>query len=111
MAVEEAANTAKATHTLRSSKRERTCSDTALAVQAPKKKKVKNSKSDEDRDLDLENSVNTAIGRLDRHLLADYVALKSQQFEKNLSLIELEEKYIPGTLLGDLSANRGISVR
>jgi len=40
--------------------------------------------------------VNTAIAKLDPQLIADYVAQKVKRFEKELSAVELEDRYIPG---------------
>lgn len=62
-----------------------------------KAKKAKKAKPAQDADVDLENGVNNALGKMDNRLLADYVAQKTKRFESNLSLLELEDKHIPGT--------------
>lgn len=62
-----------------------------------KAKKPKKAKRADDADVDLENGVNSALGRMDNRLLADYVAQKTKRFESSLSLVELEDKHIPGT--------------
>lgn len=62
-----------------------------------KAKKPKKAKPADDADVDLENGVNNALGRMDNRLLADYVAQKTKRFESSLSLVELEDKHIPGT--------------
>lgn len=49
-----------------------------------------------DEDLDLDQGLNFAIGKLDRHLLADYVAQRHKRFSPGLSIVELEDKHIPG---------------
>jgi protein CMS1 len=48
-------------------------------------------------DLDAEMSVNTAFSRMDSELLADYVAQRTRKYESDLSVVELQDKYIPGT--------------
>lgn len=49
-----------------------------------------------DLDLDSECVMNIAIGRMDKCLLADYVAQRTKRFQSNLSPVELEDLYIPG---------------
>ena len=51
----------------------------------------------EDEDIDFEHGINNALGELTKHLLADYLALKTKQFTSDLSLVELEERQISGT--------------
>lgn len=63
---------------------------------APKKKRQKKGKALEDPDIDFERRLNSALGRLDGHLLADYLSQKTKQFNANLSVLELEDKRIPG---------------
>lgn len=63
---------------------------------ARKKKKSKKSKVDDADTLDIELGVNTAIARFDSRLLADHVAQCTKRFEPDLSLVELEDKHIPG---------------
>ena len=48
-------------------------------------------------DLDAEMSVNTAFSRMDSELLADYVAQRTRKYESDLSVVELQDRYIPGT--------------
>ena len=50
-----------------------------------------------DESIDLENGVDMAIGKLDGQLLADYVAQRTKRFQCDLSLVEVEDKRIPGT--------------
>ncbi len=64
---------------------------------AAKKKKSESSKSGGDEYLDLEQGLNTAIGNLDSRLLADYVAQREKRFGQDLSMVELEDRLIPGT--------------
>jgi len=51
---------------------------------------------DDDADLDLVNGINTAIGRFDSRLLAEYVAQRTKRFQPDLSLVELEDRHISG---------------
>lgn len=68
-----------------------------LTVKAPaKRKKSKKAKLDEDENLDLKKGLNLAIGKLDSRLLADYVAQRTKRFSTDLSLVELEDRHIPG---------------
>lgn len=64
---------------------------------AKRKKKRKAAAADEDGDLDIELRLNTAIGRMDSQLVADYVAQRTKRFSGDLSLVELEDRHIPGT--------------
>jgi len=61
-----------------------------------RKKKSGKIQRDDDADLDLENGINTAVGRFDSHLLADHVAQRTKRFQPDLSLVELEDRHIPG---------------
>lgn len=65
---------------------------------AIKKRRSKASKADvlEDGSLDTEQGVNTALGKLDGRLLADYVAQRTKRFAPDLSLLEMEDQYLPG---------------
>lgn len=50
------------------------------------------------QNLDLDHCVNVAIGRMDTHFLADYVAQHTTRFQAELSSVELEDLHIPGTV-------------
>ena len=63
-------------------------------------KKSKNSNSDEDYNLDMDRGLNLAITKLDNRLLADYVAKRTKRFCPDLSLVELEDRYISGVSCG-----------
>lgn len=70
------------------------------AEKARKAKRRKDSQEDDD-DSHLvfeegKGGVNTSISKLDPQLSADYVAQKVKRFEKDLSAVELEDRYIPG---------------
>lgn len=45
---------------------------------------------------DTDTDINTAIGKMDNRLLADYVAQRSKRFGEDLSLVELEDIHVPG---------------
>jgi len=66
------------------------------AKKAAKKSKSKKSKVVEEDELDTDSGINKAFSHMDNQLLADYVAQRTRKFESNLSLVELEDKYIPG---------------
>lgn len=72
----------------------------AVAVYTTKQKRSKNTnefKSNEDIDLNLGQGLNLTIAKLDNSLLADYVAQRTKRSCPDLSLVELEDRYIPGT--------------
>lgn len=58
---------------------------------------LKKARTDGHEDLGLENGINHVISDMDSELLADYVAQRTRKFETQLSHVELEDKYIPGT--------------
>jgi protein CMS1 len=61
------------------------------------RKKQKAKEIDED-DLDQELGVNHSFERLDGQLVADYVNARTRLYGKELSSVELEDKFIPGTI-------------
>jgi protein CMS1 len=75
------------------SKRKRAAQESKKAAKKPK---PKNRNADEDDELDTENGIKRAFGIMDPHLLADYVAQRTKRYESDLSLVELEDRYIPG---------------
>lgn len=85
-------------HILPSQSSKRKISEESSLAQPRSLKKPgrKRAKFVHDDDLDFENKVNNALGRLDKHLLADYLIQKTRQFSEDLSLIELEEQRIAG---------------
>ncbi|KAF8436177.1 U3-containing 90S pre-ribosomal complex subunit-domain containing protein [Terfezia claveryi] len=48
--------------------------------------------------------VNTAIAKLGPQLIADYVGQKVKRFEKELSAVELEDRYIPASAFLDMTS-------
>lgn len=80
-------------------KRKRSTDDNleSAPLRPAKRKKVKKAKRVEDANLDLEHGLNLAIGKLDSRLQADYVAQRTKHFSSELSLVELEDRHVPGT--------------
>ncbi len=68
----------------------------AAVVNSGKRKRIKISKSNEDDNLDLDQGLNLAIAKLDNRLLADYIAKRTKRFFPDLSLVELEDRYVSG---------------
>lgn len=71
----------------------------AVLINTAKRKRSKNSRRrnpDENHDLDVDRCLNLAIAKSDKRLLADYIAKQTKRFFPDLSLVELEDRYIPG---------------
>lgn len=71
-----------------------------------KKKKKPQTKALEEDELDLEAGINKAFSHMDSQLMADYVAQRTRRYESDLSSIELEDKYIPGTCTPEVVRTR-----
>ena len=67
----------------------------AKKAKRKEKKKQKQKAIDED-DLDQQLSVNHAFERMDGQLVADYVNARTRLYGKELSSVELEDKFISG---------------
>lgn len=67
----------------------------AKKAKRKEKKKQKAKEIDED-DLDQELGVNHSFERLDNQLLADYFNARTRLYGKDLSSVELEDKFISG---------------
>lgn len=65
-------------------------------VKKAKRRKARPGIQDQDLDLDLERGLNLAIGKMNRGLLADYIAQRTKRFRSELSTVELEDLHIPG---------------
>ena len=77
-----------------------------VLINTAKRKRSKKSKrrnSDENDSLDIDRGLNLAIAKLDKRLSADYIAKRTKRFFPDLSLVELEDRYIPGNLPRRLS--------
>ena len=61
-------------------------------------KKAKTSNLNEGYTLDLDRGLNLAIAKMDSRLLADYVFERTKRFFPDFSLVELEDRFIPGIL-------------
>jgi protein CMS1 len=74
--------------------------DDSHGKKAKKKKKAFKQKPKDinDDDLDEELGLNLAIGRMDGQLLVDHVAQRTKKFEPELSTVEREDRYLPGTM-------------
>lgn len=74
--------------------------DESHGEKAKKKKKAFKQKPKDinDDDLDEELGLNLAIGRMDGQLLVDHVAQRTKKFEPELSTVEREDRYLPGTM-------------
>ena len=77
-------------------KRKREADEGKLSSSAKKIRKKKRKISKDDDDVDTENHINLAFSRLDPQLLADLLAKQTKRFAPELSVMELEEKRIPG---------------
>lgn len=86
-----------------SKKRKRDEKSSNSVEKTVKRKKKRKVEGTEDGDLDVELGLNTAIGRMDSQLFADYVAQRTKRFSGDLSLVELEDKHIPGTAISFLA--------
>jgi protein CMS1 len=68
------------------------------STERKKRRKSKKPRDIDDEDLDESLGLNLAISRMDNQLVVDYVARRTKQFEPKLSLVELEDRYLPGML-------------
>jgi protein CMS1 len=60
-----------------------------------KLKKKQREKDINEDDLDQDLGINHAFERMDSQLLADYINSRTRHYGKDLSSVELEEKFIP----------------
>jgi len=79
-----------------SNKRKRDDKSSNTVEKTVKRKKKRKAEAAEDGDLDVDLGLNTAIGKMDSQLFADYVAQRTKRFSGDLSLVELEDRHIPG---------------
>ena len=70
----------------------------AVVVKSVQSKRSKKFKSHEDCNLDLSRGLNLAIAKLDSKLSADYANNRTKRLFPDLSLVELEDKYISGNI-------------
>lgn len=79
----------------------------AEKLRKQKRRKVLGANDDESHliiDETGNQGVNTAIGKLDPQLIADYVSQRVRRFEKELSSVELEDRSIPASAFVDTSS-------
>lgn len=60
-----------------------------------KEKRKQKMKSINEDDLDQELGVNRAFEKMDSQLLADYINSRTRLYGKDLSTVELEERFVP----------------
>ena len=68
-----------------------------------KRREPKKTKTGHNEPFNLERGLNTSIRKLNSHLLADYVAQRENRLGRELSIVELEDRRIPGTMAYALS--------
>lgn len=86
-----------ATNTI-SQRRKRPAQDRDTSESRPIKKQRRKKAAPEEI-IDLDQGINTAIGKMDNYLLADFVAQSTRRFGKHLSLVELEDDRISGCVV------------
>jgi len=84
-----------------SGKRKREDDSKTESKRAAKRKRSKKPKDIADDALDAETGVNHAISHMESQLLADHIAQRTKRFQKDLSLVELEDLHIPATAIVD----------
>jgi protein CMS1 len=84
------------TQTQSSTKRKRNSDKEKSSDKGAKRAKSKKTKAVDEDELDTELGINNAFSHMDNQLLADYIAQRTRQYEGDLSIVELEDKYIPG---------------
>jgi protein CMS1 len=72
----------------------------AKKAKRKEKKKQKAKEIDED-DLDQELGVNHSFEHMDGQLISDYINARTRLYGKELSSVELEDKFISGELMLD----------
>ncbi|OAL05701.1 hypothetical protein IQ06DRAFT_265975 [Phaeosphaeriaceae sp. SRC1lsM3a] len=73
----------------------------AAKKQKRKEKKKQKAKEIDEDDLDQELGVNHSFERMDGQLVADYVNARTRLYGKELSSVELEDKFIPARTVRD----------
>lgn len=80
-------------------KRKHAEDDPQSTKKVAKRPKRKNPIAPDDEEYDMERQVYKTIAHMDGKLLADYHARQVKRFEPDLSLVELEDRRVPGTHL------------
>ena len=77
-------------------KREREDGANLETRRSKRRNKSKKPKDVEDEALDSELGVNHAVAHMDNQLLADHIAQRTKRFKPELSVVEMDDSYIPG---------------
>ena len=85
--------------------------NTASAAIVSRKKRVRTSKQDRQKGFDIDDDTDSAPGNLDSILLTDYLVQKVRQYEPDLSIVEIEERRIPGHKPSSPNVQQGICVK
>lgn len=80
----------------------------AEGKKSAKRRKLKKPKDVHDEELDEELGVNHAIAHMDSRLMADHIAQRVRKFQPDLSLVEVEERYIPGKISHAMRYRNGV---
>lgn len=83
---------------IKSGKRKRSDRDQQRAHKRSRSTKSAGGEGAEKGGRNLEIGINEDIARMDGRLLSDYVAQKAKYFEKHLTTLELEDKFVSGTV-------------
>ena len=87
-----------------STKRKRDADGKPESKRATKRRRSKKPKDVTDDALDLDAGLNHAIGHMDGKLLADHVAQRTQRFQSDLSIVELEDIRVPASAIIDTTS-------
>ncbi|KAF2460270.1 U3-containing 90S pre-ribosomal complex subunit-domain containing protein [Lineolata rhizophorae] len=75
--------------------------DESKKTKHAKRRKAKKPADINEDELDEKLGVNKAIAKMNSSLLADHIAQRLRRFDPNISLVELEDKYLPGRAIRD----------
>ncbi|KAK5113141.1 hypothetical protein LTR85_010959 [Meristemomyces frigidus] len=89
---------------LPSAKRKRDDDSKPESKRAAKRKKMKKPKDVDDEALDVELGVNHAIAHMDSRLMADHIAQRTKRFQPDMSMMEVEDSYVPEKAILDTTS-------
>ncbi|KAF2805393.1 uncharacterized protein BDZ99DRAFT_467003 [Mytilinidion resinicola] len=101
--VEPKFNTAATVSVSKKRKREAEAEAEAKKKKKAKQRKKKKPKNILDEDLNEQLGVNVAFARMDAQLLADYINQRTAHYWKDMSSVELEDRFIPVRAIQDTS--------
>ncbi|KAK5133484.1 hypothetical protein LTR08_007726 [Meristemomyces frigidus] len=87
-----------------STKRKREDDVKPESKRAAKRKKSKKPKDVDDEALDLVVGLNHAIAHMDSRLMADHIAQRSKRFRPEMSVVEVEDSYVPEKAILDTTS-------